>query len=273
LTETTGTEVNAPATDADKPAIPEDHIALAYVLVDDTGTINDADITDLRSLGLYAFTSSAAIATIGYGPHALIDDSLLTNQREQNVTLTASSDNWIWLTRSGTLVATTTATPPEPTALLIHEATVDGVPDVTATTDRRRFIGYVPLTIFFDWQGSLSTGDYRYAVIPPHVDAIVLPINGVAFSIETNATGGTPSGDSRADVEYWNGSAWASIFDTAEDRPIIGNAEGDQIVDRAAVPAVFEIPAGSMIRANIAALPTGQSSGPDDATLTLQLGI
>jgi len=269
VTKTTGSEVDTPATESDKPAVPAGDIALAYVEVGDTSDIVDGDITNVYQMGYYALTSSSLTATISRGPHALVDNSLLYNSASQNVTLTASDTNYIWLLASGGLSKTLTAEAPADRAVLLWEATTDGS-GITASVDRRPFLGGRIVPITFMWNGTISTADYRYATLPGFRDAWILPVGGIIASFGTQAVGGSAL-STVWDVEVnYASSTWTSIFDTGSTPPAIAyDAAAPDLVDVAAIATRYDLTRLKGIRANISAVPTSTSTNPKDAVLTL----
>jgi hypothetical protein len=262
-----GTEVTAPATESDKPALPAGSVKLCEVLIDDGGVINDTDITNDwgDSLGFFGFTSSGLTATLGSGL-AHVSNGFVIHRGKESVSLTASSTNYIFINSAGAFEITTDGSKPtnNPRALLIYEATTDGS-GVTALVDRRVFTGRMRV-IRFEWLGTLSTGDFRYATLPRLADSQIQPIISVVASIGTNA--GT-SGNTTFDVDVEDGS-WATIFTDASLRPTIAWDDSPP-VDLAAIPSVYQIPAGARVRAEVDGLPSGGT--PTDAALELLVFI
>jgi hypothetical protein len=234
VTKTTGSEVDSPAADSDKPAVPAGDIALAYVEVGDTSDIVDGDIQNVYQIAYYAFSSTGLTATLSRGPHALLDNSLTYNSASQNVALTASTTNYVWLLPSGGLSATTTTDAPADRAVLLWEATTDGS-GVTATVDRRPLLAGRVVPITFRWDGTISTADYRYATLPGLRDAWLLPLAGIIASFGTQAVGGSALA-TVWDVEVnYSGSTWTTIFGTGATKPQIAyDAAAPDLVDVAA---------------------------------------
>ena len=269
VTKTTGSEVDTPATDSDKPAVPIGDIALAYVTAADAGNIVNGDIENVYSISYYAFSSTTLTATLSRGPHALIDNSLTYNSASQNASLTASTTNYVWLLPGGGLSVTTTTDAPADRAILLWEATTDGS-GVTATVDRRPFLSGRIVPITFRWDGTIATADYRYATLPGLRDAWILPLAGIIASFGTQAVGGTAL-STVWDVEVnYASSTWTSIFGTGASKPSIAyDAAAPDLVDVAALATRWDLDRLRGIRANISAVPTSTSTNPKDAVLTL----
>jgi hypothetical protein len=267
LTVTAGVETTDPLGPDDVPATPTGEVAIAYVAVDDSGVIGNADITNLWSAGLYGFTATLLTATIGPG-NALVDNSLTLSGVSQQVALTASETNSIWLRRNGLLAVTIDGEPPVGTrALLLHEAVTDGS-GVTEHRDRRKWAGGSRAMLRFEWPGTQVAGVYRYAVNPFDRPAFVLPVRGLrAFVADSGVTGETRFGlevDSDFDL------TWASDLaggDTDSPPRIAVAAADPRHLD--AIPLAYEIAAGAAIRASVAEIPSGTAS--EDAVLEVLL--
>ena len=269
VTKTTGSEVTTPAAETDKPAVPDGDIALAYVLASDSGDITNGNIEDVHQTAYYDFSSTSLTATLSRGPYALIDNSRTYNSASQNATLTASTTNYVWLLPSGGLSVTTVAESPVDRAILLWEATTDGS-GVTATVDRRPYLGGRIYPITFRWDGTISTADYRYATVPVLRDGWIHPLAGIVASFGTQAVGGT-AGATIWDVEVnYASSTWTSIFDTgATDPQIAYDAAAPDMVDVAALATRWDVARLKGIRANIATVPTSTTTNPKDCVLTL----
>jgi hypothetical protein len=165
LTRLAGTEIDPPLTESDKPNVPYGATGLYYVDVDDTGPLVNANITDIRQLGGYGFSSSGLTVTLGPGK-AIIGNSRITSQGTIQVVLSASSTTYIWLNRAGNLDTTSDLTPVGNWPILLYKVTTDGS-GVTDTVDLRSWTGIRPQIITFEWLGEatvdFSVGDYRYA--------------------------------------------------------------------------------------------------------------
>jgi len=269
VTKTVGSEVDTPAGASDRPAVPAGDVALAYVTKEDAGNVVDNDITNVLQIAYYDLSSTGLTATLSRGPHALIDNSLTYNSAAQNVTLTASDTNYIWLLASGGIEKTLTVDAPADRAILLWEATTDGS-GITASVDRRPFLGGRIVPITFRWDGTISTADYRYATLHGLRDAWILPVGGIIASFGTQAVGGSAL-STVWDVEVnYASSTWTSIFDTGSTPPAIAyDAAAPDLVDVGAIATRWDLPRLKGIRANISAVPTSTSTNPKDAALTL----
>lgn len=261
---TTGTEVTAPATDPeDKPTLPTGNLALAFVLVDDTGTIQDADIENVWTHGLLGAVGSSLNLNVG-GGRAVVDNSLIHLQTMTPVPLVANDTNWVWLLRSGGFSVTQTATPPEDRALLLYEATTDAS-SVTALVDRRHLIGGDLYVLAFHWEGTVVVNAERYHVLPSFRTARLLPIGPAVASV--GAIGDGTGGQLRFDIEVDDGG-FATLFAVGTHPPEIA-FNASPLTDFDAIPEVWTIPAHARIRAKPTTLPTGAGTDPSDATLLL----
>lgn len=237
------------------------------------GLVNTVDIEGAVALDLFGWSSSSLTGTVGAGQNAIVDGRVIYSTTASNATLTASDTNQVFLLRDGSLDVTDDDTKPAPRALLIHEAVTDGS-GVTAHRDRRQFIGYSPGEVAFQWLGTIATAAYRYAHVPGNRDAYVLPIGGVTASIGVQAV--TPaSGATTFDVEYLDtdGTTWRSLFDATARPSIAYNATGLGLVDRDVRPIRLVLPAGTLLRANVTAIPAGAAADPKDGTLLLRFAL
>ncbi len=274
---TAGAEVTAPAADSDKPALPAGNLPLCYVRINDgavEANIVDADIEQAWALSLYALSSTSLTATIARGPHAIIQNAMTRNLVSQNATLTASSTNYIWLRRDGSLEVTVNdPVPPQAGSLLLWEADTDGS-SVTASRDRRHLIGHESHVVEFRFPGEIFLNNRVYSHLPGGREALVLPLRPVVGSLGTSCTGTGLSGEVEFDIEVEDPpSTWTSIFGT---KPGFAVAEADPITDAAAVPIVRVLPGGARIRCTCSALPTPEASiddSPQDATITLPVAL
>ncbi len=264
--------VKAAAASAVAPAWPLG-VRLATVTRAFDGLINNVDIENALALDLFGWSATGLTGTVGAGQNALVDGSVIYATTPGNVTLTASDTNQVFLLREGALDQTDDGTKPAPRALLIHEAVTNGS-GVTAHRDRRAFIGYSPAEAVFQWVGTITTGSYRYAHVPGNREAYVLPIGGVTASIGVQAV--TPaSGATTWDVEYLDtdGTTWRSLFDAAARPSVAYNASGLALVDRDVQLIRLVLPAGTLLRANVTALPAGAAADPKDGTLLLRFAL
>lgn len=261
---TAGTEVAAPATDPDdKPTLPTGNLALAFVLVDDTGVINNGNIENVWTHGLLGAVGSSLNLNVG-GGRAVVDNAMVFLQTMTPVPLVANDTNWVWLLRSGGFSVNQTGTPPEDRALLLYEATTDAS-SVTSLVDRRHLIGGDLYVLRFDWTGTVVVNDERYHVLPSFRTARLLPIGPAVASV--GAIGDGTGGQLRFDVEVDDGG-FATLFTVGTHPPEIPFDDAD-LVDVDSVPEVWTIPGHARIRAKPTTLPSGAGTDPSDATLLL----
>lgn len=262
---TTGTEVTAPVTNDDKPAIPAGNLPLAYVKVDDAGPISDSEIEQAYLRGYFGANGNGLNLEVGEGT-AIVDNALVLRQTLSVLPLTPSTTNYVWMLRVGTFSVTTTATPPENRALLLFEATTDGS-SVTALVDRRVLIGGELVEFLFHWDGTVTVNEERAHFNPSPRKARILPLGGVLASCLD--IGDRTTGQLRFQVEVDDGG-FANIFTTNE-RPPEMAFDASPPVDVGGVPEVWEIPPHSRIKAEPSTIPTtGGTTDPSDAVLIVR---
>jgi hypothetical protein len=264
---TKGNKTSGAITSANKPAIPTDHIGIAYVVREFDGLINNVDIENIWTLGAYAFSSAGLTGTLGFG-FAVVDNYLTEHDFGQPVSLTASSTNYIWRKADGSCVATTTFTRPEHRAMLLYIATTDGS-GVTTLVDRRRFLGSKLHTLRFQFEATLAATQTKYNVLPIAAGARLRPVAPVVAALHAN--GGT-GGQTRFDIEVDDGG-FTTIFTSQgtasrDRRPNIAYNASD-LVHRSAVPEVFPVKPYARIRCVVDEIPTG--GAPTGATVMVLL--
>jgi len=272
IQQTAGTEVLTALTDDDKPALPSTGVlSLAFVARDDTATIFDADIENVYSVGLFPFTSSSLTGTIGQGPYAFVDGSLIYKNGSDNVTLTASDVNYIWLLPSGSIEKTLTDYPSDGKALPLYAITTDGS-GVTATEDRRILSGANDRQfVVFHWDGEIDTSTYRYAHLHNPREGWLNPIRPMSASLGSQGSG--TGGSTVWEVDVLLAGTFTALFGTAADGPTIAyNAAATATFDASAVPDTWSIPRFARIRAKHNSIPTGSGGvEPNDSTLILEV--
>lgn len=264
---TAGTEVTAPATDSDKPAIPTGNLPLAYLLVDDTDIIADSDITNIYVRGMFTAVGNGLNLEVGGGT-ALVDNALIMHQQVSIVPMVANDTNYVWLVRAGGFTVTQVVTPPEDRALLMYQA-VTGASSVTTLTDRRHLVGGDIKTFELHWDGTVVVNSERHAVLNSLRDARILPVGGIFAAV--GAIGDGTGGQLRFDVEV-DDSGYATIFTTGEQPPEILFGATD-LVFLSAIPEVWKIPGRARIKAEPSTLPTSAGTDPSDASLTLAVVV
>ena len=270
VTETDGAEVTPPLAVGDKPVAPAGEPELAFVARDDSAIINTADVEDVYELGFYPFSSTGLTATIGAGPRALVDSAVCSNQAPQNVTLTASVTNSLWLQRDGTIGKSTDGVPPGDRSLLIYEAVTDGS-GVTTLRDYREFTGAKREFVRFEWRAEVAIDDWRYATLANRRPAQLSPLTPLVFSLGSQGSG--TGAQTRAELQVRYAGTWTSLAAVAADRPTIAyNAGTSALYDASKLPDRFDLPAYAQLRARISEIPTGSGGvEPNDAALTVEV--
>lgn len=134
----------ARSTTPTKPAVPADHVWLAYVTVDyevgGTSIIADADVDDAITRTDYYFEASAGLnIAIHSGSGISTSSHYQFHGTISSLTLTASSTNYLWRRPDGTWEDNVTGLAPIDGAELLGEANTDGS-SVTAIRDRRVYL-------------------------------------------------------------------------------------------------------------------------------------
>ena len=270
VTLTTGVEVDEIDVGVDdRPAIPAGDLALAYVTALDSTSqpdVLDSDIANVWRLSLYDFSSVGLVATISRGPTAVVDNHLVTNQVAGQVTLQPSTTNYVWLTRTGLLSATTTPVPTSARALLLWEADTDPT-DVTATRDRRHFTGADVQVLRFDFLGE-ATSDFavgdppaaaaiRYQHLHGSRPAWILPLRPMVLSLGDQVDGSGLSGQTRVRVEVERAGVFEDLFPSDLTQPEIAFDAVAPLVDDGALPESFDVPPDARFRAFVTEVPAG----------------
>lgn len=267
-----GTETASALTDDDKPALPSDGVLVyAYVAVDDASTIEDADIENAYTVSLFPFSSTGLTGTVGAGPYATVDGSLIYKSGSDNVTLTASDVNYLWLRPDGSVEKTLTDIPSTEKALPLYAVTTDGS-GVTATEDRRILSGAnARQFVVFHWDGEIDTSTYRYSHLHNPREAWLSPIRPMSATLGSQGSG---TGASTVwEVDVLRAGTFTALFGTAADGPTIAyNAAATAMYDASAVPDTWSIPAWARLRAKHNAIPSGSGgTEPNDSTLILEV--
>jgi hypothetical protein len=253
--------VKASSGSAELPALPAGYEPIADVLREFDGIINASDITQLRTAGRYAAVTSGLIVTLGPGA-CVVENAAIRHTFPTSITLTASSTNRVWMTRTGSLAKTTTAAPPtgNPRALLLYEFDADGS-GVTATRDRRLFIGPRLRKMRFRWGGELMAGDGSGAEGADSRDLYLDPERTAIAVLDDQGTG-TTDDETRFDIKISEaGAAWESIFGDADDMLRIAHDAADPTT-RTCRPVTLVIPAGSRVQWFVDDIPTGGNAPP-----------
>lgn len=241
----------------EKPILPAGEEPVAYVTVPYSAVITDAEVENAWTATRYKLTAAGFVGTLGSG-QTLVDNSLQRHTYPQTVSLTASSTNWVWMTRAGTVAKTTTAAPPAPRSLLLYEVDTDGS-GVTAIRDRRLMVGPRPMRMVLAFLQELAEGDLSTLdMVDGNRDLLLDPEFLGALALTD--PGDTPTAsETRADLQFAApGETWASIFPDAAFMPAVAFDAADPIA-RECQPTTCVIPAGSRVRSIIDGVVTATS--------------
>lgn len=199
--------VRAASASAIAPDLPAGNLLVARVVVGyqagGTSVIATANITSLCYGSRYS-ASGVGLAAVTFQPgRALLKGAMLRDTLPQAFTPANSSTRYYWLTTSGTIVETTTATPATagdmPLAKVVKTATISSI------TDLRTFLEPNAQPIRLAIAGNESTGT---AVARARVDRPFV-LDRITFGVRTASTGAT--GSTTIDLNV----AGATIFGTA----------------------------------------------------------
>ena len=272
VTDARGSKVTDPLTEDDKPDPPADCVAtLAYVKRAFDGIIEDADIENVWSEGAYTFLHDGLTGYVGPGK-SRVDNSITSHDYYQTVTLTDDATNYLWRQKDGSLAITTDGSKPSghPRARLDYVLTVAGGV-VTATQDRRRFIGGAPLALHFRWDSTLAGGQQEFAVLYVPQGARLRPLRGVAVALDDQGSG-TSSGATTFDFNYsYQGGSWTTLYTSqgSEDRRPSIAYDATDCTDSDSQPEVVTFKGGIYrFRADVDAIPSG-GTAPSGASAVL----
>jgi hypothetical protein len=267
VTRTSGAEAVTPV----QPTLPAGELLLAYIHVYTSGHggVVDADIENAWEQGYFAYNGATNLnASIGPGPYALVDDSLVTLNGSTLLSLTASTTNYVWLLRNGTWQITETDQPPASKALLMHEFTTNGS-GVTASVDRRHWIGdgVDRLNLVIGGGGEIVDDGSAYALTPPMRKSYILPWpNHVRLAMGTQAAGAS-SGSTSVDLERDVAGTFTSVLD-ASNLPAIAHDATDLVVEDV-VCATYELAPDVRLRSRVETVPSGSSTEALDVLLSV----
>lgn len=163
--------LKAAAASAVAPAAPAGELLIGTVKVRYNAVLTEiltSDITVLCVSGQFMPQQSTGLAlTINPG-RAILAGAFVRRTSQQTAVLVASADNRVWLSASGGLIVTQSATPPQTGVLLLATATTDGS-GVTALVDERKPVLLAPNATFSGratalpgsgpWTADCSLGD------------------------------------------------------------------------------------------------------------------
>lgn len=262
LTHTKSVKGTSPLSTSLRPAVPAGEILLGYVEREFDATIESGDIyqADMLYYRFACATSGSSLDVTIYPGIAIVGDEKVSLSRPTTVTLAASDDSYVWLNPDGTITDELAGTPPQDHSLLLYVFTTDGS-GVTATVDRRAYIGRRLHVLQFEQEGTLSVSQKAYAMYPSMSRGRIRPVNGITFGV---ATRGTTSGGTKADFSKCEQGAtsFTTLFTSSgsnDQRPNVAY-NATSLVDFDALPEVLEVGPMAAFEMNIAAIPGGSDS-------------
>jgi hypothetical protein len=246
-------------------------LAYVHVFTAGHGGVVNADIENAWEQGYFAYNGATNLnASIGPGPYALVDDSLVTLNGSTLLSLTASTTNYVWLLRNGTWQITETDQPPASKALLMHEFTTNGS-GVTASVDRRHWVGdgVDRLNLVIGGGGEIVDDGAAYALTPPMRNSYILPWpNHVRLAMGTQAAGAS-SGATSVELERDVAGTFTSVLD-ASNLPAIAHDATDLVVEDV-VCSTYELAPDVRLRARVETVPSGSSTEALDVLLSVPI--
>ena len=254
------------------PGIPADVVPVAMVVRPFSAVIVNANITMLTQLSRFGISTSGLITTLSQG-QARVGGNLARQTGTQQVTLTASTTNWLWIDSDGFVEATPTADRPSPLSSLIYELDTDGS-SVTAIRDRRIFIGPSLRRLRLRFNATLAAAAVSEPEVLEDPRAVMIDPERPATLALDDLGSGLTGGETRIDIQCSiAGGSWVSIFAIAADMLRVAFGATNPVTNSAS-PATVLLPAGSRIRARIDAVATGGSPvQPAGATVILPLHL
>lgn len=254
------------------PESPAGELPMARIVVPQAG-ISDSDISITARLGYYGLAANGL--SIGAG-RALVADYLTSHRKPELLpSLAVSSINRVWRARDGSTLVSTTATPPDPSALLLHTIETDGGGAHVEEIDRRRFLGGRLVEVVSRIEGALplAVNDLSDPVAVPGELVYLDPFNPVTVSLDDLGT--TPSaGETSFDLETSDqGGAFTTTFTTAAlaQYPQVAWDATDPVA-RNGFPELWQLPPLGRLRWRVNSIPTAAAS-PTAATLTLRVWV
>lgn len=252
------------------PATPAGEIPLCVVLRDDTGIINDSDITQRSDVGGFALGSTGLNLEIGPG-RLHLDNGIMRRTIVDSVTLPSSSTSFVFALPGGGFTSNTTGLKPESRAYLLCEADTDGS-NVTAIRDRRDRVGGEVLIYSLERDGTVAAGSFYLQHGRERTAYIRMP-RGISFGVGDLEGGGGAhtQGQYKLEVFKSNGSGtFVTIFTssgTDDRRPVVNWNDTGELVsydgpDGPALPDVVAVEPGRILRFDVTE-PTAFDGTPD----------
>lgn len=249
------------------PATPAAELAYARVMVDDSGTIEQADIELLAEPWGFPVTADGLNAIAGPG-EALVGGRLVRTMTPSQETVAASATSTVWLLPDGSLESTADGSRPADRALALAQVDADATDIIPPIRDLRPFFEGRAVRAQFVLPAPVVS-DVAYWVNGSQCRLYVRPIAPILFSLVEDPADLTPTAGSwKVDLEVLQTDfTWLTLFTsnaTDDRRPAIpfGTSSGR---DASALPEVLLIPPGGVLRCRVVSLAT--STTPASALL------
>lgn len=266
ISEARGSKATLPLTAEDDP-IPPDGIPLTRVEREEDGSIEQADISNLSTIGGGGVVEIVGrVVTIG-AVDAIIGTNRVRMTHESSVTAPPSTTSRLWVLPTGGLEAVDVADPrPDPRAAAFYEVTTDAT-SVLSIVDLRNFGEQFSIAVPFRLPAPVANDAAEWFNASGR-SVFLRPLRGVAMRLTDDP--GAASGNWIGDVEKSidGGATWTSLFvsqGTDDRRPTIP-FDGATNVAVAAYAEEHEIESGALVRFRLDAVAVG---GTPDAVLAV----
>jgi hypothetical protein len=263
------------------PAAPYGEVDLGWVLVDDTGVIATADITEEAVAGLAEPVVSSGLQIL-VGPRvSLVNNSLRSVPGQTPLSLPDSETCSIWLIRAGTLAVTTDGTPPEPGALLLYEIPTDPTDaDLAAMVDHREPIGIEVIRLDFYLPGTVTDADTVRLVYPVGRRGWIRAPRGLALTVDDPGSGNA-AGQFAVDLSIDGTTAFTSSGSDDrrpelawDDSPAVDHDDFRRASDEPRIlPEGLAVPPFALLTATVAELVAFDGTAPSGARLAVLVEV
>lgn len=251
-----------PLTDANKPVIDTFlYTILAWIIQDDTGTIENDKISNTWSLDRFAETHAGSTITIHHGD-AIINNNIAFHHKSSLFNLTDNNTNYIYFNSDGSFEINVTGVPEQESALLIWEFDIVGGVITEPPRDRRKIIGVQHEKLsFISKITPLAVNNKVYNSYNYNRDAFI-------SKVVAHVIGGVAANSTVFDIEdSQDGSTFVTLFTDQTKRPSI---LGGEFIDTDAKPQRRKIVPDSILRLNVDAI---SDTPPDEFVVTVLLEI
>lgn len=270
------------------PAAPAGEVNLGWVLVDDTGVIATADITQEAVVALAEPIVSSGLQILA-GPRVqLVGNSLRVVPGSSPLSLPQSSTCSVWAIRGGSVTVTTDGAPPEPGAHLLYQIPTDTTDaDLAAMVDHREPIGVDVLRLDFYFPGAVTGGAAVRLVFPVGRRGWIRAPRGLALSVDDPGSGNT-AGQFAVDLavaDAFAGGALTTVFTSSgtddrrpgiawDDDPAVDNDDLRRAAAEARrLPEVLAVPPFALLEATIVELVAFDGTAPAGARLSVLVEV